>query len=222
MNGFSDLPDLSPTIKSWNALSEVYADRFDDLPFYFDSYQYFLDRIPEGSDLFEIGCGPGTITRFISRSRPDLTVIATDAAPAMVDLARNRLPGAEFRVLDARNLDTVTGSFSGIVCGFCLPYLSREESAAVLKEAARLLNPNGHLYVSVMEEEYSNSAVIPGKEPGQEMAVFYYTKAELKAMLTEAGFTILKDFRLNMKVSLPQPPSQLILIAQKTDNLTPG
>jgi len=216
MTGPSDLPDMTPTVKSWNALSVVYSDRFDELPDYIDSYQYFLDRIPEGSSLFEIGCGPGTITRFIIRSRPDLNLIATDAAPAMIELARHRLPGPEFRVLDARNLNTVTGLFSGIVCGFCLPYLSREESGGVLRESARLLSPNGLLYVSVMEEDYSRSAVIPGKEPGHEMAVFYYTEADLTSLLTAAGFTVLKDFRLNMQVSTSQPASQLILIAQKT------
>lgn len=34
------------------------------------------------------------------------------------------------------------------MCGFCLPYLSKEETEKLINDVSRLLNPEGVFYIS--------------------------------------------------------------------------
>jgi 23S rRNA G2069 N7-methylase RlmK/C1962 C5-methylase RlmI len=43
------------------------------------------------------------------------------------------------------------------MCGFCLPYLSKEEAVKLIRDAAAILNPDGVFYISTMEDDYSKS-----------------------------------------------------------------
>jgi hypothetical protein len=42
-------------------------------------------------------------------------------------------------------------TYDGIVCGFCLPYLSQDECLQLMKDSYHLLNENGMIYLSFVE-----------------------------------------------------------------------
>lgn len=50
-----------------------------------------------------------------------------DIAPNMVVLAIRNNPTGIFSVMNCRNIGDSDGKFDGIIGGFCLPYLSKEE-----------------------------------------------------------------------------------------------
>lgn len=56
--------------------------------------------LPAGTVL-ELGAGTGALTRHLAGAGADGGLVATDAAPGMVERGRTRVPGAEWRVLDA-------------------------------------------------------------------------------------------------------------------------
>ena len=51
----------------------------------------------------DLGCGPGNSTELIVQRYPGARVIGTDNSPAMIEAARQRLPGAAFELSDITN-----------------------------------------------------------------------------------------------------------------------
>jgi SAM-dependent methyltransferase len=70
--------------------------------------------------VLEIGCGNGRLTRHLVAAGH--RVLATDASPGMLDLAREALPGTEFARL-ARPDDPVPPADAVIGTGHALNYL---------------------------------------------------------------------------------------------------
>jgi hypothetical protein len=46
------------------------------------------------------------------------------------------------------------------MCGFGLPYLSKEETENLISGSFALLKPEGVLYVSTMEDDYNNIVLL--------------------------------------------------------------
>lgn len=183
------------TFQTWNKVASLYQDKFMDMDLYNDTYDRFCQLVEKReAKVFEIGCGPGNITRFIKSRRPDFQVDAIDVAPAMIQLARNNVPAVRFHVMDCRAIDAIDDHFHGILCGFCLPYLSREDSAKLFRDCAALLVEEGIVYFSAIEGDYSRSGYKTAST-GDKCYVYYYEEAELRAALEAAGFDILEVFR---------------------------
>ncbi|HEY3717219.1 MAG TPA: class I SAM-dependent methyltransferase [Jatrophihabitantaceae bacterium] len=51
-----------------------------------------IDRVPAGGDVLELACGTGVWTALLAGRANTLT--AVDAAPEMIEIARERAPGA--------------------------------------------------------------------------------------------------------------------------------
>ena len=51
----------------------------------------FLNKIPDGGTILEIGAGPGLQAIKILEHRPDLKIIVTDFSPKMLELAKDNL-----------------------------------------------------------------------------------------------------------------------------------
>ncbi len=114
------------TFETWNKIAGLYQDKFMDLDLYNDTYDRFCEEILNvDAKVLEIGCGPGNITRYILSKRPDLILEGIDVAPDMILLAQKNNPGAVFHEMDARKIDMLGGKYDAVVCGFCMPYLSK-------------------------------------------------------------------------------------------------
>jgi cyclopropane fatty-acyl-phospholipid synthase-like methyltransferase len=186
---------LQSTIQTWDTLASVYQDKFMDLDLYNDTYDAFCRLVAKpGARIFEIACGPGNITRYLLSQRPDYDILATDAAPNMVELAQKNCPEARFEVMDCRDIGKLPGPFDGVVCGFCLPYLSKEDVNKLIKDIAGLLATGGVFYLSAIEGDYAKSRMETGST-GQSMQMYYYSEAELLASLHSHGFETLEVWR---------------------------
>lgn len=106
-----------------------------------------------GDRIIELAAGPGelgfsTLTLIL----PGGELVTTDAAPAMVDVARRRadhrgLTGVRFAVEDVARLSLEDASADGILCRFGLMLVPEMERAA--GEIARVLRPGGRAVLAV-------------------------------------------------------------------------
>jgi SAM-dependent methyltransferase len=111
------------------------------------AYEAVLDLVHAGPgvSILEVGCGSGTALRMAADRGADVT--ALDAAPAFVEHARRRVPGADVRVGDLQFLPYEDGAFD-VVLGFNSFQYAADVPAA-LGEARRVLRAGGRLGVMV-------------------------------------------------------------------------
>jgi SAM-dependent methyltransferase len=103
--------------------------------------------------VLELGCGSGALTRHLVEA--GLDVIASDASPAMVDLARKTVPGAAEHRLIALPDDPIPKADVIVSVGHALNYVP--DLDAVRRSLARLagaLNPGGLIAVDLLDHEY--------------------------------------------------------------------
>jgi SAM-dependent methyltransferase len=92
----------------------------------------------------EVGCGTGLLTRHLVQAGH--RVIATDASPAMLDIAKSYAPGALEHRLIVLPDDPLPEADAVVSTGHALSYLpTREQVGAALVTCARALRPGGVL-----------------------------------------------------------------------------
>lgn len=203
------------TFELWNKLASLYEQKFMDLELYNTTYDAFLDSIAsENADVLEIACGPGNITKYLLTKRPQLRVFGTDIAPNMIELARKNNPSARFECMDSRNISELETRFDGIVCGFCIPYLTEKDCEKLIFDSSNLLNENGVFYLSFVEGAPQNSAYQTNSR-GERMYFKYYLLNELQNLLQKNNFKEIHTFRLEYKKSADETETHTVLIGRK-------
>ena len=205
-----------PAHQIFDKFANDYQEKYMDVNLYADSFINFCYAIKQANpNILELACGPGNVTKFLLQKRPDLQILATDLAPKMVALAKENNPKVAGRLLDVRELDTLHQKFDAIMCAFCLPYLSKEETTKLFQDAHKALTTNGVMYTSTMEDDYSNSKVM-GSETYGYLKMHFYQKEQLLKMLKEADFQIIKTQRFVTHPTPNETVTDLTIIAQKS------
>ena len=200
----------------FNSCALQYHEKFMNFDLYNDSFNLFCELVKmKNPSVLEVGCGPGNITKYILNKRPDFNILGIDIASNMIALAKENNPSANFKVMDCKNVLQLKNKFEGVICGFILPYLSKEEVLKLFEDIALLLNPNGILYLSTMEDLYSKSKFIASSIDRNKGLFTYYHKADyLTENLQQKGFKIIHLERKDY----PEPKDtskDLIIIAMK-------
>lgn len=176
------------TFETWNKIASLYEEKFMDLDLYNHTYDQFCDAIKsDHAGILDIGCGPGNISRYLLRKRPDFRVEGIDLAPNMIELARKNNPGASFSVADVRNLHLRNYKVDGIICGFCLPFLTTSECKKLISDAYKLLKENGIFYLSFVPGNPDESRFISGSN-GDRVFFNFHDPETIKHELKVAGF----------------------------------
>lgn len=110
-------------------------------PFAADLAERVARRSPRR--VLELAAGTGVLTRTLLAAVPAAEVTATDLNQAMVDLGRERTPGATWRQADALDLSFDGGAFDAVVCQFGVMFFP--DKPAAFAEARRVLAPGGVL-----------------------------------------------------------------------------
>jgi SAM-dependent methyltransferase len=111
--------------------------------------------------VLEIGCGSGLLTRYLVDA--GLRVLATDASPAMLDLARETAPRAEDFARLTLPDDPVPTADAIVGIGHPLCYLpSLDAIERALVAMARALRPGGVLATDFEDHEWAEARVDQG------------------------------------------------------------
>lgn len=203
------------TFETWNKVASLYQDKFMYLDLYNDTYDFIGRSITKtNAKILEIGCGPGNITKYLLSNRPDFDIYGIDIAPNMIELAKKNNPAASFAIMDSRQIDEIKTKYDGIVCGFCLPYLSQTDSLKLIADCYNLLNENGLIYISFVEGEPKKSG-FQVSSSGDRSYFYFHNLDELKTILHERGFYNLNTFKVAYKKSDTETDIHTILTAKK-------
>lgn len=203
------------TFETWNKIASLYQDKFMDFDLYNETYDFVCSSLEkENSKILEIGCGPGNITKYLLSKRSDFDIFGIDIAPNMIELARKSNPAASFAVMDSREIDQIKTKYDGIVCGFCLPYLSQSDSQKLISDCYDLLNENGLIYISFVEGNPSKSDFQVGSS-GDRIYFYYYNLNDLKAQFAKNNFKEIQTFKVEYKKSESEIDIHTILTAKK-------
>ncbi|MCF6131827.1 class I SAM-dependent methyltransferase [Flavobacterium wongokense] len=201
-------------VNVFNKLAHAYQERFMDVSLYHDSFDTFCQSIKkENPSILELACGPGNITKYLLEKRPDFKILATDLAPNMIELGKINNPTADFQLLDFRDIENLDTTFDAVMCGFGLPYLSKKEAIQFIEDSKHILNPNGVLYLSTMEDDNSKSGFKTGST-GDAMYQNFHQADYLTETLENNGFKII-DIQRKKYLHNQQDTTDLILIATK-------
>jgi len=200
----------------FNKYANDYQERFMDVSLYHHSLDLFCKNITkENASVFELACGPGNITKYLLTQKPDLQITGTDLAPNMVELAQKNNPTAKFEIMDCRNLSMLNNTYDAIMCGFCLPYFTKNEAIKLLEDCGKIINNTGVIYISTMVEDENNKTGFQTGSKGDSVLMNFHSADYLKSTLTQNGFNVIHELYQDFPNSEEKRYTDLILIAKK-------
>lgn len=147
----------------------------------------FLTLVP-GNQILEIAFGSGRDTFYFVENQ--MKVTGVELTQAFVSYLHTRID-IPICLMDMRSLGFHTSTFDGIWCCSAFLHLPRIDALPTLREFARVLRPNGILYLDVKEgsgEGWHND--ITGSITYADRYFTYYQQDEIKDLVRNAGFTI--------------------------------
>lgn len=178
--------------KIFDEHAKSYADQYFNVEYYGDALEAFYANTKANGQFLDLACGPGNLTSHLLRRFPKAKVLGTDIANEMLEIAAKENPKATFKNLACADLVSLNQKFDGILCGFVLPYLNKDEVSKLILDCYNRLKKDGAFYLSGNLGSYSDSELqgaSTGKGP--KLYSFYYSKEFVEKKLENTGFKIL-------------------------------
>lgn len=141
----------------------------------------FIDMIPTGGRVLDLGCGPGHFAARMAQS--GLVVEASDASAEMISIA-SQVDGVSARIETFDALDAVD-HYDGIFANFSLLHAERSTVPDHVATIAKALKSGGifHIGMKTGRDEIRDSI-------GRRYS--YFTEVELEKMMNDNGLTVLR------------------------------
>jgi 2-polyprenyl-3-methyl-5-hydroxy-6-metoxy-1,4-benzoquinol methylase len=200
----------------FNKYAVSYQERHMEEILYTNTFDVFCDVIKkQNTVVLELGCGPGNVSKYLLSHLTDLTLFGIDLSEKMIELSKVNNPNANFEVMDCREIHLLNKTYDGIMCGFCLPYLSKEEAIQLVNDCSKLLNPKGVLYISTMEDDYCKSGWRSSGDGQHQMYMHYHQQDYLMEAITKNHMNLIELRRQDYPTTDGTKIIDLIIIAQK-------
>jgi len=142
----------------------------------------------------DLGCGEGRVCRMMQSY--GIATVGIDPTIPMIEEARRRDPGGDYRLSGAEALDLPDSSFDLVVS--CLTMIDIPDFRAAISEGARVLSPGGTFLVANLTPVISSSMGRGWRYDGEgrptEFAIDNYTR-EWAAQVEWSGIRILNWHR---------------------------
>ncbi len=175
-------------VNTYNKIADIYTRKYfkdtSDFPF----IDKFLDIIPSGSKILDIGCGPGSSAKYILKK--GYFVEGIDLSENMLNIAKKKAPNVIFKQMDMRKLNYPDNSCDGILCAYSLIHIPSKEVKKTLKGFYRILKPQGKLLLITQKGESDKIVDEPLKE-GLQIFINFFSKEQISDLLKKAAFKVI-------------------------------
>ena len=171
-----------------------------------------LARLPEGSNVLELGCGPGTDAAVLSAKR---RYVGVDLSSVQLAMASRRVPGASFVRGDFTSMAFRPASFDGVVAFYAFMHVPHAELAPTLERIFGWLRPGGRLMLTMTTIEAGDRV-----EEWLDVPMFFagFAPETNERLLLEAGFR-LEPSEIREEVEARYGPTDFHwVIARRPDN----
>lgn len=197
IKGFKDTIDWYNDNASQYAQSTKNRASIDDL-------NEFATKIPKGGKVLDAGCASGRDTKLLSEK--GLESIGIDLSKGLLKIARTTYPNLKFVEGNFLDLPFEDSYFDGIWAHASLLHLETvNEVNKAIKEFYRVMKTGGTIHIQVKAQTgKEKTAVVSDSLSKHDRFFQYFTKSEIKKLLTKNNFDIIKlqqykeiDKRLN-------------------------
>lgn len=203
------------SVAAFNRLADLYVEKYFHLDIYDRYLERFVKRI-ESQDVsvLDVACGPGNVSAYLARVRPDLKLVGIDLAEGMIKHARLRVPTAEFLLKDCRYIGELDHIFDAATFAFGLSYLTDDDANQFFDSLNAALADSAMLYLSTITGESSWSG-IETSSSGDRIYMKYRSVSDVVSMVEEAGYRV--DFAevVASPANASKSTQDLILISQR-------
>lgn len=182
-SSFSDVPRKSADYYDRNM--QTYSESNQNPADFIDE---FLGYLGKGKDVLDLGCGPGINAEYM-RSR-DLQVVGIDLSEKMVEHAKSRYQGIDFRVSDMAKLSFPADSFDGVIASYSLIHLAKDMISSVLAKLYEILRGGGVIYISVQTGKSTEGFFSHPLIPDDQVFLNIFSREEIFNLLSEQGFKV--------------------------------
>lgn len=148
----------------------------------------FASKLADGSRVLDLGCGAGIpSTQELARG---FRVTGIDISSAQVDLARERVPDADFIQGDITELDFPSASFDGVTALYAISHVPRDQHRQLFADVFSWLVPGGLFLATLGASDLPDWT---GQWLGGEMFFSSHDAEENRRLVQEAGFELLSD-----------------------------
>ncbi len=181
-------------------------------------------RADKGIKILDLCCGQGNVAEALVAR--DCGVVGADFSPAMIAIARGRVPTATFFEGDAQDVQFEDGEFDALVSGFGICHVPDQPRA--LGEAPRVLKPRGRFAMSVWcgpdvslsfqafyEAVKAHGHPDVSAPPGPDFHQFANPDTA-QGLFTEAGFTDISHEQADCAWQVSEPEGLFRIFAEGT------
>ena len=138
---------LKKTHQNYNLVARDYTRTRAFIP---EDIKTLADYVLMGERILDSGCANGRLFEVLKRK--DVDYFGVDISEKLIEIARKNYPEAKFQIADALNLPFTGNFFDKVYSISVLPNIpSREFQLQYLKEAKRVLKPEGLLILRVWD-----------------------------------------------------------------------
>jgi cyclopropane fatty-acyl-phospholipid synthase-like methyltransferase len=197
--------------RGYDALGEDYSGWVASYP---DAARHrmleeFTTRLPPGTRVLDLGCGPGVHSTRALADRFEVTGV--DFSETQLDAARRNVPEASFDRADITHVDFAPGSFDGVTAFYSIIHVPREEHGPLFQRVSRWLVPGG-LFLATLSA--TDDPGWNGDWLGQPMFFSGYEADVNRELVAAANFELLIDDVL--ETPEPEGPASFLwVLAQR-------
>jgi cyclopropane fatty-acyl-phospholipid synthase-like methyltransferase len=144
-----------------------------------------LAGLAEGSEVLELGCGPGTAAMELSAGR---RYTGVDLSRVQLSIAQQRVPHAKLVRADFTTMIFAPASFDGVVAFYVFNHVPQEELAPTFARIFVWLRSGGRLMLSL--GAWDNAGEIEPDWLGVPMFFAGFASEMNERLLEEAGFEL--------------------------------
>jgi tRNA (cmo5U34)-methyltransferase len=137
------------SVNLWTSTEHAldYLGRADSIPHRVEGESTLLECVPTTvKRVLDLGTGDGRLLGLVKLAHPDVTAVAIDFSPAMLEAARRRFGNDPSVTVVVHNLEDSLpdlGNFDAVVSSFAIHHLAHERKRALYEEVYAMLNRGG-------------------------------------------------------------------------------